>query len=117
MCSWKPLEGQGWSPDHPEPIAPFPHSGLSCSSVNIKSMSVCAMYSIFTKYILKKCEKRAGMEPETDLFDLYKASIVGTGKSIDFYLICLKLFKVGYYPLLPLACTCCLIYMTVVYCI
>ena len=57
------------------------------------------------------------MEPETDLFDLYKASIVGTGKSIDFYLICLKLFKVAYYPLLPLACTCCLIYMTVVYCI
>ena len=57
------------------------------------------------------------MEPETDLFDLYKASIVGTGKSIDFYfyLICLKLFKVGYYPLLPLACACCLIYTTVVY--
>ena len=50
------------------------------------------------------------MEPETDLFDLYKASIVGTGKSIDFYFICLKLFKVGYYPLLPLACACCLIY-------
>ena len=57
------------------------------------------------------------MEPESDLFDLYRASIVGTGKSIDFYLICLKLFKVGYYPLLPLACTCCLINMTVVYCI
>ena len=117
MCSWKPLEGQGWSPDHPELIAPFPHSGLSCSTVNNKSMSVCAMYSILTKYILKKCEKRAGMEPESDLFDLYKASIMATGKSIDFYLICLKLFKVGYYPLLPLACTCCLIYMTVVYCI
>ena len=29
------------------------------------------------------------------LFDLYKASIVGTGKSIDFYSICLKLFKVA----------------------
>ena len=85
--------------------------------MNNKSMSVCALYSILTKYILKKCEKRAGMEPETDLFDLYKASFVGTGKSIDFYLICLKLFKVGYYPLLPLACACCLIYMTVVYCI
>ena len=85
--------------------------------MNSKSMSVCAMYSIFTKYIQKICEKRAEMEPETDLFDLYKASIVGTGKSIDFYLICLKLFKVGYYPLLPLACTCCLINMTVVYCI
>ena len=53
--------------------------------MNIKSMSVCAMYSILTKYILKKCEKRSGMEPETDLFELYKASIVGTGKSIDFY--------------------------------
>ena len=78
MCSWKPLEGQGWSPDHPEPIAPFPHSGLSCSSVNNKSMTVCAMYSIFVKYIQKIFEKRAGMEPETDLFDLYKASIVGT---------------------------------------
>ena len=57
------------------------------------------------------------MEPETDLFDLYKASIVGTGKSIDFYLICLKMFKVGYYPLLPLACACCLINLTDVYCI
>ena len=29
------------------------------------------------------CEKRTGMEPETDLF---KASIVGKGKSIDFYI-------------------------------
>ena len=61
------------------------------------------------------------MEPERELFELYKASsIVGTGKSIDFLyicLICLKLFKVGYYPLLPLACACCLINMTVVYCI
>ena len=58
MCSWKPLEGQGWSPDHPEPIAPFPHSGLSCSSVNNKSMTVCAMYSIFVKYIQKIFEKK-----------------------------------------------------------
>ena len=110
MCSWKPLEGQGWSPDHPEPIAPFPHSGLSCSSVNNKSMTVCAMYSIFVKYIQKIFEKKAGMEPVT-------VTIVGTGKSIDFYLNCLKMFKVGYYPLLPLACACCLIYLTVVYCI
>ena len=29
----------------------------------------------------------------------------------------INLFKVGYYPLLPLACACCLNYMTVVYCI
>ena len=28
-------------------------------------------------------------------------TIVGTGKSIDFYIF----VKVGYYPLLPLACT------------
>ena len=77
------LEGQGWSPDHPELIAPFPHSGLSFCTVNINSVSVCTMYRNFTKFILKKCEKRSGMEPGTDLF---KASIVGTGKSIDFYI-------------------------------
>ena len=82
MCSWKFLEGQGWSPDHPELIAPFPHSGLSFPTVNINSVSVCAMYNILTKYILKKCEKRSGMEPGNELF---KDSIVGTGKSIDFY--------------------------------
>ena len=58
MYFWKFLEGQGWSPDHPEPIAPFPHSGLSCSSVNNKSMTVCAMYSIFVKYIQKIFEKK-----------------------------------------------------------
>ena len=63
MYFWMVLEGQGWSPDHPELIAPFPHSGLSCSTVNINSVSVCAMYSILTKYILKKCEKWSGMEP------------------------------------------------------
>ena len=43
------------------------------------------MYSILTKYILKKCEKSSGMEPGNELFEMFKASIVGTGKSIDFY--------------------------------
>ena len=85
MCSWVFLEGQGWSPDHPKPIAPFPHSGLSFPTVNINSVSVRTMYRNFTKYILKKCEKRSGMEPGSELFELFKASIVGTGKSIDFY--------------------------------
>ena len=85
MCSWKCLEGQGWSPDHPELIALFPHSGLSFPTVNINSVSVCTMYRNFTKYILKKCEKRSGMEPGSELFELFKASIVGTGRSIDFY--------------------------------
>ena len=51
--------------------------------MNINSVSVCTMYRNFTKFILKKCEKRSGMEPGNDLF---KASIVGTGKSIDFYI-------------------------------
>ena len=91
MCSWKPLEGQGWSPDHPELIAPFPHSGLSCSSVNNKSMTVCVMYSIFVKYIQKIFEKTAGMEPETDLFDLYKASIVGTEVLVTDVTACIHL--------------------------
>ena len=50
------------------------------------------------------------MEPETDFVI---ASIVGTGKSIDFYLF----VKVGYNPLLALACACCLIQIVIVYCI
>ena len=50
------------------------------------------------------------MEPETVLLI---ATIVGTGKSIDFYIF----VKVGYYPLLALACACCLIHIVIVYCI
>ena len=65
-------------------------------------MTACAMYEIYTKFILKCVTKRTGMEPQTDFII---ASIVGTGKSIDFYLF----VKVGYYPLLALAGTCCLI--------
>ena len=75
-----------------------------------KSMTVCTMYEIYTKFILKSVTNRTGMEPETDFVI---ASIVGTGKSIDFYLF----VKVGYYPLLALACTCCLIQIVIVYCI
>ena len=46
-------------------------------------MTVCAMYEIYTQYILKCVTKRTGMEPETFLLI---ATIVGTGKSIDFYI-------------------------------
>ena len=53
--------------------------------MNIKPVTVCTMYEIYTKYILKCVTKRTGMEPETDLFI---ATIVGTGKTIDFYLFC-----------------------------
>ena len=43
----------------------------------------------------------------------YTVTIVGPGKSIDFYIF----VKSGYYPLLPLACACILIHTVVVYCI
>ena len=68
---------------------------------------VCAMIEIFRKCILKKKEKkRTGMEP-------YTVTVVGTGKSIDFHIF----VKVGYYPLLALACACILIHTVIVYCI
>ena len=43
----------------------------------------------------------------------YTVTIVGTGQPIDFYIF----VKVGYCPLLPLACACILIHAVVVYCI
>ena len=73
-------------------------------------MTVCTMYEIYIKFILNWVIKWSGMEPETDFV---LASIVGRGKSIDFYLF----VKVGYYPLLALACMCCLIQIVIVYCI
>ena len=67
---------------------------------------VCAMIEIFGKCILKKRKKRKGMEP-------YTVTIVGTGKSIDFYIF----VKVGYYSLLAFTCACILIHTAIVYCI
>ena len=49
------------------------------------------MIEIYTNLILKWTGKRTGKEPETNCVI---ASIVGTGKSIDFYLF----VKVAYYP-------------------
>ena len=49
------------------------------------------MIEIYTNLILKWTGKRTGNEPETNFVI---ASIVGTGKSIYFYLF----IKVGYYP-------------------
>ena len=45
-----------------------------------KSITVCAMYEIYTKYILKCVRKRTGMEPETALL---RISIVGTEVSVS----------------------------------
>ena len=50
------------------------------------------MNEIYINLILKWTGKRTGKEPETNFVI---ASIVDTGKSIDFYLF----VKVGYYPL------------------
>ena len=69
-------------------------------------MMVCVIIEIFRKVNVRKKKKNAGMEP-------YTVTIVGTGKSVDFYIF----VKVGYYPLLPLACASILIYTVVVYCI
>ena len=49
------------------------------------------MIEIYTNLILKWTGKRTGKEPETNFVI---PSIVGTGKSIDFYLF----MKVGCYP-------------------
>ena len=72
MCSWKPLEGQGWSPDHPEPIAPFPHSGpeLLISEQQIYDSLCYVQY--FCKIYSENIWEKAGMEPVT-------VTIVGTG--------------------------------------
>ena len=50
------------------------------------------MNEIYINLILKWTGKKTGIEPE---INCVIASIVGTGKSFDFYLF----VKVGYYPL------------------
>ena len=59
-------------------------------------MTVCTMYEIYIKFILNCVTKWTGMEQLT---------------FISIFV------KVGYYPLLALACTCCLIQIVIVYCI
>ena len=77
------LEGQGGSltilTDCPFP--PFWSELLNSEHSNLHQFVPCTV--IFTQFKLKICEKRTGMEPETDLF---QATIMGTGKSIDFYI-------------------------------
>ena len=51
--------------------------------MNTKPMTVSTMFSYFVKFKIKLYEKTTGMEPETDLFS---TTIMGTGKSIDFYI-------------------------------
>ena len=100
------LKGQGWSPDHPDQLPLFPHSGLSFQTVRNKSAMVCAMFEIFRKWILKKRKK--GQE-----WSLIQSLLWAQGSQLTF----IYFVKVGYYPLLALACTCILIHIVIVYCI
>ena len=59
--------------------------------MNIKSVTVCRMNEIYINLILKWSGKRTGNEPETNFVI---ASIMGTGKSVDFYLF----VRVDCYP-------------------
>ena len=59
--------------------------------MNIKSVTVCRMNEIYINLILKWSGKGTGNEPETNFVI---ASIMGTGKSIDFYLF----VRVDCYP-------------------
>ena len=63
--------------------------------MNIKSVIGSRMIENSTNLISKRTGKWTGNEPETNFLI---ASIVGTGKSIDFYLSFIYLIKVGYYP-------------------
>ena len=100
------FEGQGWSPDHPDQL-PLSFILARASKLSrAEPVMVCVMIKIISKFNFGKKKKEAGMEP-------YTVTIVGTGKSIDFYIF----VKVGYYPLLALACTCILIHTVIAYCI
>ena len=73
---------------------------------HLESVMVCVMVKVYSKFNFEKKKKRQEMEH-------YTVTIVGTGKSIDFYLF----VKVGYYPSLALSCACILLYIVIVYCI
>ena len=69
-------------------------------------MMVCAMIEIFSKFILRK--RKLKQE-----WSLIQSLLWAQVSQLTF----IYLFKVGFYPLLPLACACILIHTVVVYCI
>ena len=88
------LEGQRWSPDHP---ASLPLALILAWDLELEEPKIyeaCSDNVYFTKLNWKNKKKTFGNPAKT-------VTIVGTGKSNDFYIF----VKVGYYPLLPLACT------------
>ena len=88
------LEGQGWSPDH---LAWLPLALILAWDLEEEGPQIydaCSGNIYFIKINWKN-------EKHTLEMELNTVTIVGTGKWIDFYIF----VKVGYYPLLPLACT------------
>ena len=88
------LEGQGWSPDH---LAWLPLPLILAWDLEVEGPKIydaCSGNIYFIKINWKKWKANIGNAAKT-------VTIVGTGKWIDFYIF----VKVGYYPLLPLACT------------
>ena len=66
------FEGQGWSPDHPHQL---PLSFILARAFKLsraEPVMVCVMNETFSKLILRKKKKEAGIEP-------YTVTIVGTG--------------------------------------
>ena len=76
------LEGQGWTPDHPDQLPLLPILVLRHCGINTESVPVSRMYENYRKYSTNYSTKwsRYGQENEFLI-----ATILGTGKSIDFY--------------------------------
>ena len=106
MVSHVLFEGQGWSPDHPDWLPLSLILAWAFKLFRPKLYDGWSHHWNLYKFNWKRKRKKAGLEPWT-------VTIVGTGKSIDFYIF----IKVCHCPLLPLACICILVYTFVVYCI
>ena len=66
------LEGQGWSPDHPDQLPLSFILARASKLLRAEPVMVCVMNETFSKFNFKKKKKGAGMEP-------YTVTIVGTG--------------------------------------
>ena len=86
------LEGQGWSPDH---LAWLPLSLILAWDLEVEGPKLYDGFfgnTYFIQIKFKNEKENVGNSAET-------VTIVGTGKWILYFV------KIGYYPLLPLACT------------
>ena len=87
------LEGQGWSPDHPDQLPLLPILVLSYWRVNTKSVSGSRMFEKSTNLLSKWKGKWSGNEPEMIFLQhLFWAQVSQLTFIISYILI-----KVGYY--------------------